>query len=83
LRKGTVYKDYYEIDEELRIAITTLESREEVQAYFDFLEDCKANNICSECGCEIEVDETWMKDEIAEYQHSVMCKDCQRDNFGR
>ena len=83
MEKGTVYKEYWDIDEELRKQITTPETNEERQAYFDFLEDCLINNVCQDCGCDIEFDETWMKDEVSEYQYSALCKDCQRHHFGR
>lgn len=82
MRKGEVYKTYYYVKPEVRKELIQPETREERQAYFDYLEDCIKNGICPRCGDEIVIDETWLKDEIYEIQFSGMCKDCQREEFG-
>lgn len=82
MKKGEVYKTYYYVPEDVKEKIREKDTPEERQAYFDFLQDCIENGICSRCGDEIVIDETWLKDEIGEIKFSGMCKDCQREEFG-
>lgn len=82
MAKGIVYKDYYPISKEQRKNITKKESTEEIDNYFEFLTKCLKHHICSECWTPVEFDDTWLPDEVREFQFSAMCKDCQRKIFG-
>lgn len=80
--KGDVYKEYYPIDDDYKKQITAEETTAEIDAYFAYLEGCKKEMICSECGQPIVFDKTWMKDEKREYEISALCNICQRKIFG-
>ena len=77
-----VYKNYYPVATQIKERITKREREEERKAYFQNLEKCINDYICSECGQSYQIDDTWLKDEIYERQFSGTCRKCQHELFG-
>lgn len=77
-----IIKDVYVIPADLKEAITTQETKEEINAYYDYVAKCIEKVVCSECGDDVEITDEWKDDEKREYKISGLCQKCQRKFFG-